>query len=132
MPRAYEALQNLDGPATRINSLQDMDCASIAGGDTNADQYNPTRTTDYDTVGWYMTFYADPANTDKIYIVPVEDSVLQVGDVVSQATEVLSAGMQAKLFIPAGDDTLNLAQYAAGDQNQALRIELFEVKERRS
>lgn len=129
--RAYNATMNLDGPATRIASLQDMDCASIAGGDVDADQFNPARATGLDTVGWYMTFYADAANTGKVYIVPVEASVLQVGDVVAQATEVLSAGMNAKMFIPAGDDSLVVAQYAASAQNQALRIEFFEVKERR-
>lgn len=132
MSRKFDARFNVDGLSNRIDATQDADVASAAGGDTNADLYNPTRSVDKRVVGYIVRAYALAANTGKIHIQDCVASQLTVAQVIAQATTVLSAGERAEFFIAAGGGiTAPFLQLAADAQNQAVNLETLEVRNRR-
>ena len=127
-PQNY-ALENLDGPAERVDNTQVASVEDTAGDP--ATTYNPTRVTGLQTVGWYLSILADPANTGSVYVEIVEATQLTAAQVIAQATHILTAGQYIRLFIPGGSDTAFLAQLAGSAINQAVRMALYEVKEKR-
>lgn len=132
MSRKFDARANVDGLANRIDATQDADVASAAGGDTNADLYNPTRSLDKKLVGYVVRAYALATNTGKIHIQDCVAAQLTVAEVIAQATTVLSAGERAEFFFAAGPSTTDpFLQLAADAQNQAVKLETVEVRNRR-
>ena len=124
----YDAQENLDGLGARTDNTQDAAAASAGPADT----YNPTRATGIGTVLWLVRIRAASANTDKVYVVPVVASALTAAQVVAQATEVLDAGQSVSYTIAGAKDTDLLIQYAATIAAQAVTIQLFEIRDRRS
>lgn len=132
MSRKFDARANVDGLANRLDATQDADVASVAGGDTNADTYNPTRSVDKKLVGYIVRAYAHADNTGKIHIQDCVAEQLTVAEVIAQATTVLSAGERAEFFFAAGGSVTDpFLQLAADGQNQAVKLETVEVRNRR-
>jgi hypothetical protein len=127
--RGYNATMNLDGPAERIANVQESDVEYTPGN--NAMTFNPLRETSLQTVGWLLAIYAEAGNSGSVAVVLAEATQLLVDDVLAQATTVLNAGENVKVFLPGGADTSFLAQLAGSAASQGVRIELWEVKERR-
>lgn len=126
--RKYDAYSNLDGLAERLDATQDAAVAQTGG---NADVYNPTRTTDMQTVGIVVRAKAPAANSGKVYLCYGVTALLTAANVLAQSTTVLGAGDEVELFFAAGGDAERLVQYAADAPAQAVNFETFEARNRR-